>query len=302
MRFRGLFVLLLAFVFAASTLVRAQDKAPEEGVLRFRGATPRMPVNGRQHLVVQAEIPGGRAMQVAVPNNDENRPNYNPKKDLADAIKALKPGDLIKVTLDPARPMPLLRSVDAYDIKPGEDTPNGFVFKNTYDQGSGRNKTVAVELTKFGQSIVLTIPTRKNEKGDVETDPDILAAVNLMKEGDSVWAQFSGKTLTAIDLYKDPSTGKLLKLGETEVDGHKVRSAEVDQDGKSITLLVPGKLTGKMWSADPAILRELQRLKPNTMIAYRAREDGDRLWIREIGPAPKTAAAPEGMKDKMMKN
>lgn len=212
MRFRGMPVLLLVFVFTTSMVVRAQDKPPEEGVLRFRGATARMPVNGRQHLVMQAEIPGGRAVQVAVPNNDENRPNYNPKKDLADAIKALKPGDLIKVSLDPGRPMPLLRSVDPYDIKPGEDTPNGFVFKNTYDQGSGRSKTIVVELTKFGQPITLAIPTRKNEKGDVEPDPDILAAVNLMKEGDSVWAQFSGKTLIAIDLYKDPSTGKLLKL------------------------------------------------------------------------------------------
>jgi hypothetical protein len=291
-----------AFAFASLMLVfcmsaPAQEKQNDEGVLRFRGMAQGQ-VNGRRHVIVQAEVPGGRAAQVAVPNQDENRPALDPRKDLMETLKSLKPGDLVKVTLEPGRQMPFIQSAEPYELKPGEDTPNGYVFKSSYDQGAGRNKTPVVELTKFGRTIVVGIATRKNEKGETEPDPDLVAAVNLMKQDDPVWAQINGKVLTAIDLYKDPSQGKLLKLGETEVDGHKVKSADVDQDGKSVTLLVPGKTTGKNWIADSTVLRELQRLRPNTIVEYRVREDGDHLWLREIMPAPKPpAATPEQKKN-----
>jgi len=292
--FAVLIVLLLAIG------AQAQEKQADEGVLRFRGTTSGL-VNGRRHMIMAAEIPGGRAVQVAVPNQDENRPVLNPRKELADTLSSLKPGDLVKVTLEPGRVMPLLQSVEAYDLKPGEDTPNGYVFKSSYDQGTGRNKFPVVELTKFGRSIILAIATRKNDKGETEPDPEIVAQVNLMKEGDPVWAQMNGKYLTAIDLYKDPTQGKLLKLGETEVDGHKIKSADVDQDGKTVTLLVPGKAAGKNWVPDSNVLRELQRLRPNTMVEYRAKEDGDKLWLREITAAPKPPAAPAEQKKTMMK-
>ena len=301
--FRGLSVVgivaLWMFVCAGAW---AQEKQTDEGVLRFLSMNSGV-TNGRRHMIVRAEIPGGGAVQVAVPNQDENRPALDPRKELMDTLKSLKAGDLIKVKLEPAGQMRFIQTVEPYEMKPGEDTPNGYVFESSYDQTNGRNKFPVVELSKFGRRIVLTIATKKNEKGETEPDPDIVAAVNLLQPGDSVWAQSNGKALTAIDHYKDPTQGKLLKLGETEVDGHKIKSADVDQDGKTVTLLVPGKTTGKNWVPDATVLRELQRIRPNTVVAYRVREDGDHLWLREIMPAPKPPpAAGDQKKNAMMKD
>jgi hypothetical protein len=277
----------------------AQDKQ-DEGILRYRGMTQGA-INGHRYIIVQAEVPGGRAVQLAIPNADENRNAANPIPELRDTFKSLKPGDLIRVTLQASSPMPLVRVVEPYEARPGEETPNGFVFKSSYEQPAGKLKTTMVELTKLGQQITVAVPTRRNEKGEMESDPDILAAVGLLKEGDAVWAQINGKTLVAIDLYKDPETGKLLKLGETDIDGHKVRSAEVDQNGKSITLLVPTRQSGRNFTPDVNVLRELQRLRPSTMVEFRTHEDGDKLWLREIQPAPKAPIDPKKRTEMMDK-
>ncbi|HEX4793673.1 MAG TPA: hypothetical protein VH370_07780 [Humisphaera sp.] len=292
MRSRGIVAVIGGLALILCSISRAQDQTGNEGVVRFRSASQQN-VNGKRRLVISGDIPGKGAVQIEVPNNDETRPGYDPRRDLADSIKELKPGALIKVSLDNVRPLPILRAIDPYEMAKGEDTPNGYVFRGSDVQTVGRVKTPVVELSKFGQTATLLIATRKNDKGEVEADPDLMAAINLMKDGDAVWAQINGKTLTAIDLYKDPDTGKLLKLGDTDIDGHKTKSADVDQKGKTITLLVPLHQNGKIWTPDVAILRELQKIRPNTQVEYRIREDGDKLWLREIQPAPKQPVEPK---------
>ena len=56
-----------------------------------------------------------------------------------------------------------------------------------------------------------------------EQDPDVVAAIGKLQSGNSVWIQQQGKSvLTVIELLGvDPQIGKLGKLGETEIDGHK---------------------------------------------------------------------------------
>jgi hypothetical protein len=280
--------LLLAITFLSGAAF-AQERREETVVARFVRAQ-RGAVNGKPHLMVVAEAAGGQTVQVAVPNADEGRAYFDPSRGMADAIEELKQGDLVQLTLEPSRNGPrnlVLRSVKPYELKPGEDTPNGYVFKGSDEKDYGSRKVTIVQLEKLGQKLTVAIPEKKAEKGTSKPDPELLSAVNELKEGDPVWAELSGKTLVAIEPYTEPQQGKLLKFSEIEVDGHKVRSAEIDEDGKSVTALVPGKASGRAWTPDLTVMRQLARVRPGSMIQFRAKEDGDKIWLRSIEPASK---------------
>jgi hypothetical protein len=275
-------VLLIGAVVAAA--------APQEDVVvaKFRGSG-RAAANGRSHLMVTVEGPGGRQIQVAVPNTNEDRPTFDPERRLADAIQELKPGDLVRLKVQVSRPPnpPMLREINPYELKPGEDQPNGYIFKGSDEKQIGRQKSTVVELMKMGQTISVTVADHKNEKGEMAPDPEVIAAIDSLKDGDSVWADVNGKSLLSIEAYSEPQTGKLVKSVETVVDGHKIRSVEIDPGGKAITALVPGKANGRAWTPDVLVLRELSRIRPGAMVQFRVKEEGDKTWLRDIQPAPK---------------
>src|SRR5690242_15819067 len=112
---RGIPVVGVVALLIAFSAAQAQEKQNDEGVLRFLSMAPGL-ANGRRHVIVRAEIPGGRAVQIAVPNQDENRPALDPRKEVMDTLKSLKAGDLIKVSLEAGRPMPFIQSAEPYEL------------------------------------------------------------------------------------------------------------------------------------------------------------------------------------------
>ena len=287
-RFTRLFASLAILCLAVSAFGQAQD---ETTVAKFRGASRSM-LNGRTYLVVSVEGPGGQIARVAIPNKGGNRVQYDPDNHLSDAVQDLKSGDLVEISVEMphlGRPA-MLRSIKPYELKPGEDQPNGYVFAGTDEKQSGSSTQTIVELTKLGQKFKVSVARTKSAAGDYESDPKIVSDLAQFKEGDSVFAEISGGTLVTIEPYTEPQLGKLIKIDETEVDGHKVKTAHIDQDGKTIDAMVPGKMNGRTWSADTMVLRELSRLKPGEQVQFRAKDDSGKSWIRSIEPAPKNAA------------
>ncbi len=281
---------LLAALLFASASVWAQENPQEDVIVaRFRGAGPGR-VSGRPHLLISIEAAGGRSLQLPIPNNNEGRPEFDPDRKMADVVQDLKPGDLIEVSVDHPRPShpALIRRIKPYELKPGEDQPNGYIFQGSEEKTVGRSKRTVVTLGKLGQTIAAEVPDKKGAGGALEFDPDILAAVNQLKEGSSVWVEMTGRSLTLIEPYVDPVVGKFTKYTDTEVDGRKLRSLEIDQDGKTVTLLVPGRSNGKTWVSDSNVTRQLTRVRPGMTVQFRSKEDGDKNWLRSIEPAPKS--------------
>lgn len=284
-KFTRYFAALAILCLAVSALGQAQD---DTAVAKFRGASRSM-MNGRTYLVVSVEGPGGRIARVAIPNKGGNRVQYEPDSHLADAVQDMKSGDLVEISVEmPREGRPaMLRSIKPYELKPGEDQPNGYVFAGTDEKQSGSSTQTIVELTKLGQKFKVNVARTKSAAGDYESDPKVVSDLAQFKEGDSVFAEISGGTLVTIEPYSDPQLGKLIKIDETDVDGHKVKTAHIDQDGKTIDAMVPGKANGRAWSPDTLIMRQLSRLKPGDQIQFRTKDDGGKSWIRSIEPAPK---------------
>ena len=251
---------------------------------------------GQQVQVVAVEVlANNRTMQLAIPNDKGRKAGDKPypRKELFDVVSKLHPGSVVKVDGAVSNDLgPTLTSIEEYETKPGEDTPNGYVFSKTFEK-PGRVPQTTVILTKFGKEITVVVPTHRNEKGETELDPQIMDSLGKLSEGNSVWALMQGTKLAAIEPYSDPQVGKLVKIGDTEVDGNKVPSAEVEMDGgKTVTLLVPVHASGKAFTPDVAVNAQLHKVRLNSDVSFRTHEDGDKLWLREILPAPKAPAAP----------
>ena len=93
-----------------------------------------------------------------------------------------------------------------------------------------------------------------------------------------------------VNLERDapPQTGKFVKLSEEEMaDGQKGSAVEIEQDGKTAKVPVPGKVVNKKWVSDPKAMGAARKLKAEAEVVYRARKDGDKVWLKEIEPAPK---------------
>ena len=93
----------------------------------------------------------GRSMNLAVPNVHDDKPNFEPKPEIATVVKALKAGDFIKVTYAMDKNTAMLQTVAAYPLKAGEELPNGFVFNETYEKKEGKIDYQMVDAKKFDQ-------------------------------------------------------------------------------------------------------------------------------------------------------
>jgi hypothetical protein len=268
---------LLAFCTAA---LADQDK-----VLQFTSAIKKQ-IKGQDHLVVIANLQHGRVTRLVVANSDPAGP-FAPAADVAQLISSLKSGDLIQASWDTAGSVNTLSAITRYTPKPGELTPNGYIFVKAQSKDQSSNLTVV--LNKLGDITNATAPAGKDANGDAHRDPLIDATVATLHEGDPVWVDLSSNsspTLLAILPYADPTAGKLVKIDTTEVNGNRVATVEIDANGVGVPAVIPGTLVNGKWIPNIRIASAAHRCKPGSGIFYRVQEDGTTTWLRDIQPQP----------------
>src|SRR5947209_3981983 len=97
--------------------------ADEPQVFRYK-ENKKVRVQGEEHVVLIVDSPrGGRPGRLVVPNEDGK-----PKADLMNAVGGFSAGSLIQATTQKEKGVQMLQTLAGYSTKPGEDTPNGYVF------------------------------------------------------------------------------------------------------------------------------------------------------------------------------
>lgn len=283
-----------------------KPKHTSEQIMVFEGQAPGMAGGHKYVVLTLAPIMGGAPVRALVPNKEHSD---EPKAEFMEKIKDLQPHEsLVRVELDKMYGASQLKTLYPIEVKPGEKNPNAFVFAERYDDPMTRAPMVA--LTKYGERLELGVAQARDEKGKMGPDAKVTGELDKVKEGDVVYATFApGRipVLTAIYPYKDPQTGKLIKLGEQEVEGQKAPAAEIEgADGSKVTALIPGKIVNKRWVADQNVLREVRAIRPKTDVQFATHdEDGKPVltFIAKAPPAPReaTASGSREMKDKSQK-
>lgn len=251
-------------------------------------------------LLAVEPIDGGRPVELVVPNrgwDDPKNGKYDPIPQVAENVRTLKRGDVIKIEVEqPTQQQgrPLVREAKRYAVKPGEGEPNTYVFKSNFRNKEGRSNFMAVVLSRFDEQTTVAVQQHRDKEGDLVSDPAIMDVLGKLKKDELVEAEISdgGRTpvLTSLERYAPRQSGKFLKMTDADVDGKKAPAVELERAGKPITATIVGKMHGKRWTPDAKVLAAAKKLKPDAAVTFRARDDGGRLVLKEIEPAPKEPA------------
>jgi hypothetical protein len=296
-------VLAGLLLFAAARPAAAQEKKKNHLVVRFVAYQDdgRYRYQGKPLMVLAVESLDGRQAELLVPNRDMSKNDrIDPLPRVLDTVRALKKGDPIRIELDESKPRPYVVDVRPYKLKPGETDPKAYVFENSYRKEEGRSSYTAVVLSRFDEHTTYAVQQKRDKDGDMSSDPAIIELLPKLKTGDVVEAEIrpGGPTpvLTGLERYAMPQNGKFVKMTEQEVEGQKAPAVELEREGKPVTAVVVGKLQGKRWVPDARVLAAVRKLKADAEVVFRARDDGGKLWLKEIEPAPK--AAEESTRDR----
>jgi hypothetical protein len=271
------------------------DLAPPPVVIKFLGSQ-KVRVQGKEVLVVSGVTAmGGKQVTLPIPNKEKDK--YTPNERMEEVAKQLKPGDYaVTETKTEEYNKVWLSKFEPYKATAGEEQQNNFIFQDTYPQKDGDKEVQVVALYKFGNYVDTVLPTRKDESSkQMVTDPDMLATVGKFKKGDIVEAEIRpGKppVVQSIDPYKPAEEAKMGKMTEADVaEGVKGPAVELDQGGKPVTLLIPGKMAGQKWVPDLKLAGLAKGFKPGAAILVKSREAGGKMYLKEIKAAPKAPVA-----------
>ncbi|HEY8668323.1 MAG TPA: hypothetical protein VIL86_16860 [Tepidisphaeraceae bacterium] len=244
---------------------------------------------GKDALLLTVAPPaGGKTFEIAVPN-DPPMGGYNPSPAAARVVKDLKSNDLIQVRTEKMGAIPSLTQIDPYRLKPGEDTPRGFLFIESKEEKVGGQDVTVVVLEKFGQQATVVVSAKKGADGKMAPDSALMDAINGLKRDDVVNAEVKtggrNATLISIEPYVEPLHGEFVKSTQTEVDGKKMPAIEIKGTDKTDTILVPGVDKQGKWITDAKILDLVKHFKTGQTVDYRVKEEGEKLWLKEISPS-----------------
>jgi hypothetical protein len=293
----------LLCLFSGEALAIVKDDAAvgrldSASVMRYRG---------RMRYVLTLDTVDGKVIRVGVqnkdaPNSQDEAYKADPQTELVDQIKAVAPGDIVKLeyTMEEDGTY-MMKSIAPYPMEPGMELPNAYLFKEMYDHTEQTATKTLVDLKRFDDVVTFSLPAKKDSSGAMAPDPELVAALGKLKEGQIVLVDATpgspNRILRSIEPYNTPQTGKITSIKLTEVDGNKTTAAEIDVDGTPVTVVVPGKLDGKRWVVDSKVLSKLRNFRPGANVTFRIITDNGTSYLRDIKAAPKvTAPAKEAAK------
>lgn len=270
--------------FATLVLVLALLAAPalaDTAVCKFVGAKEGTPWGHHALVITVAPVSGG-TVELVVPNKDPMNPKFDPVDAIATLVKAAKAGDIMEATWADFKGKNMLSALKNYDLKPGEDEPNVYVFAKSSTVKNGKDEIPAVEVTKLGKDSTFTVPMPKGADGKPAADPDITKVIAGLKKGDSVEiipAPGGGNTpaIKTIKAYEPPKKGEFVELGKQTVGQTEYQTVEL-KDSTTKILIPPADATN--------LLAKLKPIKAGTTISCKVRTDDKGTWLVDVKLAP----------------
>ena len=273
----------------------------ETRVFRFKGEKKASFGEAPALALVLEDALTGKSETIYVPNTDPAK--YGPVAEVADAMKEIKPGDLVEVRTDRQKGKTIATSLAKAEFVAGEDRPKGYVFVGWDRKKNAKGETeMALRLKKFGKEAIVMVPlTLERDTGDWNPSRDVEYVLGRVQPGEAVEADIKpGKppVLDKIYEYYRPERGKFIGLGEMDFNGYTALAVEmVGNDGTKLRIRLPGteqyKNGKRIMMPDPAQVAMIRRIKPDSEIEVFTRTRNDYV-LREIS----VVSPPEKKSDK----
>jgi hypothetical protein len=280
-------VIAVAVLLAAPAALPAADTQPAADqiivkVVKFVSYKE----NAGKTMMVLSVTPkqGGSAIDLDVPNNIPGSTKLDPQTDLADVLKGLTKGAIIKVTYAGKQGRLVLSTAQKYTPKAGEDDPDAYEFVKQTETKVGDVAQQAVVLRRTEKEQTSAIAGTKDDKGAFIADEAVLAQIKKLTAGDYVDTLISsyGAThfLYGIYPYQAPAKAVFVKYAAKKEDNKSATSVELKRDGGDTAIVYVKSLPDG--SADKGLLAKAMDLKADQKVLYKAVEDGGKSWLLDI--------------------
>lgn len=277
---------------------------PEPLVIRFEAAQRQKLLGNDIMVVTGTEVLTGKERQFGVenetPQNKNGQPKYEPNARILEEINKVKTGDYFRI--EPKSPkntyskdaIAWIDKAAPFTAAEHEAEPGVYVLFDSYKEKKDGVDVYVITLTKFGKYYDCYAPMVQDGKNQVP-DANIVKIADEVKKKEIVEAtlQPAGKNyfVTSMDAYQAARPATFTKLADADLQGQKAPAVELKDAGNDATLLIPGKMNGKRWVVDSALLADAKKLKPGSAILIRTREVDGKSYVRQIALAPKDPTA-----------
>ena len=247
-------------------------------------------------FVVVAPLDSRRTTSLTVASKTEKgRSRPDPK--IVSKLKQLKKGDLIRVSAGVNRGQAVLKDLEPYEPKPGEDDPMAFIFRESNNVKVGRQIYLVVTLEKLGRETKVFVPNKRGADGKMESDLELTMKVAECKRGQLVEVETSPsgrmRFLKYIGPYVLPIQGKFVKVAEEKTDGGTKASIEVEVDGETKSVPVMDRGRGDRTIPDARVVAAAKRFKTGDLVDVKTRKQGDQAVAIRITKADPTKPRPK---------
>jgi hypothetical protein len=252
---------------------------PKTAICRYTQGPAMVTFMGRKvPMLTMQQMPLGKNITLALWTTEEGGKTPMWFEEL---VKKSKPGDVYEVNYAVATEgkQPVLDRMTEYELKPGEDEPNVFIFEKIKDE-----KTGAFTVSKFRTDAEFMLPQAR-VAGKMAPREDLLKLLQGLKSGRTIEIQFVQNKIKSIKKYEAPKWAKFTKLTTQEVDGKNLKAVEVDAYGNNLTLVIAQK--------DSALAGKFRSLKEGAPIIYKStKDDKGTIWLNTVTIPPKGAQIP----------
>jgi hypothetical protein len=262
----------------------------QTAVCRFHGID-NSSYAGRPVLVISVSKAANKGdnLKLAVPNQSVDDRKVNPPMEVSELVKKCKQGDFLDVSYRMDGDRPVLDRLAAYEIKPGEEEPNVFIFGGTKDEKAGTKEIPCITVTKFRVEGEFQLPQARVD-GKMAVKPEIAKVVDGLKSGDLVEILATpGKPfpmVRSIKVFEPPKWGKFVRLDKQTVGEQELNAVHVDSYGNGVTLVIAKKDAGNL-------MGKVRPLKEGALVIFKGTtDDKGTVWLNQITIAPKGAKMP----------
>jgi len=169
-------------------------------------------------------------------------------------------------------------AADAYDLKPGEDQKDVYLFYDTDEKKVAGRVVPTLRVTKLGKRHEFLLPAAKREQ--------FMTIINELDDDDAVTVLItpgtSGGTPTVKDIsrYEPPHVGKFVKMEIPQEKGKPAAMVIADDRGAERTITFPQ-------AKDASFRTRAKGLKDGDVIQYRFTTDDKGAWLAEFKPVPR---------------
>lgn len=281
--------IVLAWAAAAVALcgpALVEAKAPPDQILIVRYAGRRWGTAWGQRVIrIYISKIGSTSKKRLVVQNAGKPPK--PTAAIVKVVKTLELGDVVRVTVGRHKGVTIVKKIELYKLKPGEDDPSGYIFVEAEEDVVRGKRVLLVTLKKLDKEITVQVATKKDAKGKEKTDPDLAKRIAKCKPDKVVDVELGGTkrapVLVYIGKYLPPVEGIFTKLIDKSKDDPNKTAIKATVYGKTKTyFLQTTVLRGKI-RVDAKLLFLAKKLKPGDLVEIKYRPYGKhQLAIRMV--------------------